>query len=34
MVMHWRKGGIKVLPYLDDFVFMKSGFWQCVRLAS
>jgi hypothetical protein len=33
LVMHWRRGGIKVLPYLDDFMFMKSGFWQCVRLA-
>ncbi len=33
LVMHWRRGGIKVLAYLDDFMFMKSGFWQCVRLA-
>ena len=33
LVMYWRRGGIRVLPYLDDFVFMKSGFWQCVRLA-
>jgi len=22
-----------VLPYLDDFVFMKHGFCQCARLA-
>ena len=22
-----------MLPYLDVFMFMKSGFWQCVRLA-
>ena len=22
-----------MLPYLDDFMFMKSGFWQCVRNA-
>ena len=21
-----------MLPFLDDFLFMKSGFWQCVRL--
>ncbi len=33
MVMHWRRGGIKVLPYLDDFMFMKSDFGQCVMLA-
>jgi hypothetical protein len=25
--------GIKLLPYLDDFMFMKSSFWQCVRMA-
>ena len=22
-----------MLPYLDDVMFMKSGFWQCVRIA-
>jgi hypothetical protein len=22
-----------VLPYLDDFMAMKQGFWACVRLA-
>ncbi len=22
-----------MLPYLDDFMFMERGFWQCVRLA-
>ena len=22
-----------MLPYLDDFLFMAKGFWQCVRLA-
>ncbi len=32
-VMHWRRRSIRVLPYLDDFVFMEHGFWQCVRLA-
>ena len=31
--MHWRRGGIKVLPYLNDFMFMKSDFGQCVMLA-
>ena len=22
-----------MLPYLDDFMFMERGFWQCVWLA-
>jgi hypothetical protein len=33
LVMHWRREGIKVLPYLDDCMFMKHGFWQCARVA-
>ncbi len=33
LVMFLRRDGIKLLPYLDDFMFMKSGFWQCVRMA-
>ena len=33
LVMHGRRGGIRLLPYLDDFMFMAKGFWQCVRLA-
>ncbi len=33
LVMFWRMGGIKLLPYLDDFMAMKSGFWPCVRMA-
>ncbi len=33
LVMHWRRGGIRVLPFLVDFMFMMRGFWQCVRLA-
>ena len=33
LVMHWRRGGIRVLPYPDDFMFMERGFRQCVRLA-
>jgi hypothetical protein len=32
-VMYWRKGGIRLLPYFDDFLFMTKGFWQCVMLA-
>ena len=33
LVMHWRRRGIRVLPYLDDFMFMERGFWKCVRVA-
>jgi hypothetical protein len=34
LVIYWRRGGIRLLPYyLDDFLFMAKGFWQCVRLA-
>ena len=25
LAMHWRRGGICVLPYLDDFMFMERG---------
>jgi hypothetical protein len=32
-MMNWRRGGIRVLPYLDDVRFMMRGFWQYVRLA-
>ena len=28
-----EEGCIRVLPYLDDFMFMERGFWQCVQLA-
>ena len=31
--MYWRRGGIRLLTYLDDFLFMAKGFWKCVRLA-
>ena len=31
--MFWRREGISVLPYLDDLMFMKHGFWPCNRLA-
>ena len=33
LVMYRRRGGIRLLPYLDDFVFMAKGFWQCAMLA-
>ncbi len=26
LVMYWRKGGIRLLPYLDEFLFMAKGF--------
>jgi hypothetical protein len=27
LMMHRRRGGIRLLPYLDDFWFMAKGFW-------
>ena len=33
LVMHWRSGSIRVLPYLEYFMFMERGFWQWVRFA-
>ncbi len=33
LVMYWRREGITALPYVDDFMAMKQGFWACVRLA-
>ena len=32
LVMYWRKSGISVLPYLDDFFFSKKGEQACLRL--
>jgi hypothetical protein len=32
LVMYWRKSGISVLPYLDDFFFTKTGNKACMRL--
>ena len=26
VVMYWRRGGIRVLPYLDDSMAIKQGF--------
>ncbi len=26
LVMHWRRGGIRVLPYLDDFILWSADF--------
>ena len=31
--MFRRRDGIKLLPYLDDFMLMKRGFRQCVWMA-
>jgi hypothetical protein len=33
LVKFWRRDGVRVLPYLDDFMFMKHGFAACARLA-
>ena len=33
LVMLWRRDGVRVLPYLDDFMFMTHGFVACTRLA-
>ncbi len=33
LVIKWRREGIILLPYLDDFLFTTKGFWQFVRLA-
>ncbi len=33
LVMYWKREGINVLSYLDDFMAMKQGFCACVRLA-
>ncbi len=33
LVMYWRRGGIRLLPYLDNLMFMARDFWQCVKLA-
>ncbi len=33
LVMHWKRGGVILLPYLDDFLFMAKCFWQCDKLA-
>ena len=33
MVMHLRRRGIRLLPYLDDFLIVAKGFWQCAKLA-
>jgi hypothetical protein len=33
LVMFWRRDGVRALPYLDDFMFLKHGFATCARLA-
>ena len=32
LVMYWRRSGISVLPYLDDFFFTKKGKQACLQL--
>ena len=32
LVIFWKRDVIKLLPYLDDFMFMKRGFWQSVHI--
>ena len=32
LVMYWRKRGISILPFLDDFFFLKKGEHACLRL--
>ena len=32
MIMYWRRGGIRVLPYLYDFCFSKKGKHACLIL--
>jgi hypothetical protein len=32
LVIYLRKGGINVLPYLDDFFFSKEGKHACLLL--
>jgi len=29
IVLYWRRGGLSVLPYLDDFPFTKRGKHAC-----
>ncbi len=33
MMIHWRRGGIIVIPYLDYFMFTRGDFGQCVMIA-
>ncbi len=33
LVMFWRRDGVRVLPYLDDFMLLKHAFIACARLA-
>ena len=33
LVNHWRKSGVMVLPYLDDFLFMSSSFPTALDLS-
>ena len=33
LVIFWRRDGIKLLPHLDEFMFMRVKFGQCIRMA-
>ena len=33
LVMLWRRNGIRVLPYLDDFLFLEQGEQACLLLS-
>jgi len=34
LVMYWMRGGIRLPPYLDDFLFVAKGVWQCAMLVA
>ena len=34
LVNHWRRSGFRVLPYLDDFLFMSSSYSTALGLSS
>ncbi len=34
LVKHWRSLGIRLLPYLDDFLFMSPSFKETLELAA
>ena len=33
LVMFWRRSGIRVLPYLDDFLFLEQGEQACLQMS-
>jgi hypothetical protein len=34
LVNHWRRSGVRVLPYLDDFLFMSSSYASALDLSA